>query len=645
MERISQERIHMVEYVGQQLGNYQLTRLLGEGSFAQVYLGEQIYLSTQAAIKILKAELTGEQVDWFQTEARTIARLVHPNVVRVLEFGMESKTPFLVLDYAPNGTLRQRHPKGTLLPLPTVVSYVKQIAEALQYAHDEKLIHRDVKPENLLLGRRNEVLLSDFGIALMVQAAQEPRLQNVAGTAAYIAPEQIQGQPRPASDQYSLGIIVYEWLTGGRPFDGSSDEIISQHLTVAPLSLREKLPTVAPAVEQVVMTALEKDPDRRFGSIRAFALALERASQFDARVSEQGGRPDEDSATFLPLKEPLVPLVSASEIPAVSPPSAFMAQAEPVGTVVCSYRDHLNAVRSLSWSSDGQRVVSASKDKMVHVWDATTGTNLQLFRDESDAVRVVAWSPEGSRIATVGVDALVRVWDFATNRLLITYRGHGGDAVNAMAWSPKQPLLATAAQDGTVHVWDTTTGQPVTIYRGHTSSVNAVAWSLDEPPSSSGRGYRIVTGGDDTLVQTWEASTGRNVSIYRGQPARVLSVAWSPDALSSFLKRDASGAQGGARVACGREDGMVQMWDTTTDREVLSYRYAAPISIVAWSPDGRRFAYASDDKTVQVWDTATNLKLFTFLHTAPVRVMAWSPDGKYIASGGGDTTIQVWVAP
>src|SRR5439155_5618190 len=137
----------MTERVGQQLGNYTLIRRLGEGGFAEVYLGEHIHLGTQAAIKILHTQLSTDNVDEFRIEARTIARLVHPHIVRVLEFGVEDKTPFLVMDYAPNGTLRQRHLKGTRLPLLTIISYINQIDDALQYAHDEKLIHRDIKPE------------------------------------------------------------------------------------------------------------------------------------------------------------------------------------------------------------------------------------------------------------------------------------------------------------------------------------------------------------------------------------------------------------------------------------------------------------------------------------------------------------------
>src|SRR5207237_1686469 len=130
----------MTDRLGQQLGHYRLLRLLGQGGFADVYLAEHVHLETQVAVKVLSMRLTGENVEQFRTEARTVARLVHPHIVRVLDFGVEDGTPYLVMDYAPHGTLRQLHPKGTRLPLPTIVTYVKQVAEALQYAHDAKLI-------------------------------------------------------------------------------------------------------------------------------------------------------------------------------------------------------------------------------------------------------------------------------------------------------------------------------------------------------------------------------------------------------------------------------------------------------------------------------------------------------------------------
>src|SRR5205085_7649386 len=129
------------------------------------------------------------------------------------------------------------HPKGTQLPLDTVVTYVIQVAEALQFAHQEKLIHRDIKPENLLLGRNNEVLLSDFGIAIMIQSSRSQHPQDTAGTIAYMAPEQLRGNARPASDQYALGVVVYEWLCGDRPFHGSLPEMASKQARTPPPSL------------------------------------------------------------------------------------------------------------------------------------------------------------------------------------------------------------------------------------------------------------------------------------------------------------------------------------------------------------------------------------------------------------------------
>jgi Protein kinase domain len=264
--------------VGQQLGNYRLVRLLGRGGFAEVYLGEHLRLGTSAAVKVLHTRLANRsEVESFQKEAHTIASLEHPHIVRVFDFDVINGTPFLVMSYASGGTLRHHHPKGSILPLPTIISYVKQVAEALQYAHDEKLIHRDVKPENMLVGRRGEVLLSDFGIALVAQSSRYQSTQDMAGTIAYMAPEQIHGKPRPASDQYALGVIVYEWLSGDRPFHGSFTEIAAQHAIVPPPTLREKVPAITPDVEHVVLTTLAKDPKQRFGSIHAFAIALEQA--------------------------------------------------------------------------------------------------------------------------------------------------------------------------------------------------------------------------------------------------------------------------------------------------------------------------------------------------------------------------------
>jgi serine/threonine protein kinase len=269
----------MTDRTMEQIGNYRIIRLIDRGGFAHVYLGEHIYLGTQVAIKILNTRLTVDDRNGFLTEARTIAHLVHSHIVRVLDFGIHNGVPFLVMDYAPNGSLRQQYPRGTRLPLNTTVSYVKQIASALEYAHNHKLIHRDIKPENILLGRDNQLLLSDFGIAVVARSSLSQSTQEVVGTVAYMAPEQVEGKPRPASDQYALAILMYEWLCGERPFHGSLTEIATQQLLTDPPTLREKAPDIPPTVEQVILRALAKDPKQRYSTIGVFAHAFEQASQ------------------------------------------------------------------------------------------------------------------------------------------------------------------------------------------------------------------------------------------------------------------------------------------------------------------------------------------------------------------------------
>jgi serine/threonine protein kinase len=264
-----------VWYPGKQYGNYQLLKLLGQGGFAEVYLGEHIYLHTPAAIKIVRS-LDEFDVNTFFGEARLAARLYHPHIVRVLDFDMEGEVPFLVMDYAPNGSVGYRYPAGSQPPIPVILEYVKQIADALHYIHNRNLIHRDIKPENLLLNQKDQVLLSDFGIAI---AAHKERTGEQApiGTANYMAPEQIEGHCCLGSDQYSLGVVVYEWLCGSRPFQGSMGIILNQHLSAKPPSLCQRVPDLPEAVEEVVFRALAKDPGQRFESVQAFAVGLHHA--------------------------------------------------------------------------------------------------------------------------------------------------------------------------------------------------------------------------------------------------------------------------------------------------------------------------------------------------------------------------------
>ncbi len=316
----------MSDRVGQQIGNYRLVQHLGSGGFADVYLAAQIYLDSPAAIKLLRTNLAQDDLESFREEARTLARLIHPHIVRLLDFGLEGTTPFLVMDYAPNGTLRQRHQRGERLPLATVVDYVQQIAIALQYAHNQKVIHRDIKPENMLLGRNQEILLTDFGIAVVAQSTRIQLTQETVGTISYMAPEQIQAHPRPASDQYSLGIVVYEWLCGSRPFSGSFTEVAAKHLMVPPLPLRGQVPYITPEIEEVVFIALAKDPKQRFGSIQAFALALKQASQARpgaySTIEQQGNMANQPSLATN-IMSPMV------QMPPPKPPVVLNTTASP----------------------------------------------------------------------------------------------------------------------------------------------------------------------------------------------------------------------------------------------------------------------------------------------------------------------------
>src|SRR5689334_19906982 len=285
----------MVDRTGQQAGEYRLARQLGTGTYGAVYQAEHeqhdwdVYqaevasssgsqASGQVAVKVFHTELTPELQSHFSTESQAL-HLQHPHIVHLHGSGFINNTPYVVMDLLPEGSLRQRYPLGSRVALAQVVYYVQQTAEALQFAHERGIVHRDLKPQNLLIRQNDEIVLSDFGIGVVLHAAGPLTRFELAESVPYAAPELLQGRPQVASDQYALAVIVYEWLCGVRPFTGTQESIIAQHQSLPPTPLRVYEPGILPAVEAVVLRALAKDPQARYPSIRDFAQALSQAAQ------------------------------------------------------------------------------------------------------------------------------------------------------------------------------------------------------------------------------------------------------------------------------------------------------------------------------------------------------------------------------
>jgi WD40 repeat protein len=600
----------MTDLLEHQLGNYRLIRLLGQGGFADVYLGEHIHLNTLAAIKVLAVRLTVDEIIQFRNEARTIARLEHPHIVHVLDFGVDDHTPFLVMSYAPNGTLRQKHPKGTRLSPAEVLPYIKQVADSLQYAHNEKLIHRDVKPENMLLDRNNQIMLSDFGLAMAAYSSSQEKTHDVSGTIAYMAPEQTRGKPRPASDQYALGIVAYEWLCGTRPFNGTYQEIAVQQIVNPPQPLHEHEPTIPSALEAVVLKALAKDPLKRFACIQDFADAFEHACQGLQATNT--------------VLQPALSTGSNSSQPTTMAPQQ--------GSSYSTDRSPSSKVYAVAWSPDRRHIASGGHEHVVQVWDSTSGVTTFTYRGHVAGVTTISWSPDGHHIASASLDKTIQVWNVDTGQKISTYQGHTG-MIYAVAWSPDGHQIASTnggGRDTTVHVWDATTGKLVFTYREHAYWTRAVAWSPDG---------KFIASGSLREVQVWHAANGDKVSSYRGHEGWVRAIAWSPD---------------GKRIASTSEDKTVQIWEVTKGKQITIFRgHTDWIGIVLWSPDGKRIVSASKDNSVQVWNvehlsvhahkaqSSDRIQIF-HAHTDSVFAVVWLPDGNHIASASGDGSVQVW---
>lgn len=628
--------------MSQDIGNYRLIRLLGRGASGEVHLGEHIHLQTFAAIKLLhdKGNLSTTDKEEFIKEAQIIAKLHHQHIVRVLDFAFTAQgIPFLVMEYAAQGSLRQRHPPGTQPPLLAIVAYLKHISAALTYVHQAGVTHADIKPENMLLGDANQLLLGDFGIATLSRSTT----QLICGTPAYMAPEQIQLHPCAASDQYALAIVAYEWLCGRVPFQGqTTSEIIAQQIQATPQPLRQFVPGLAVEIEQVVLRALSKDPAARFPDVAAFVSAFEQAAFMPTSIPALPPIPPTQPAaraTPIPPTQPMQvvqPVIgNATTILRINTQLVAPKPIKPItrkqGETLYALNLEAGAVRALAWSPDGNTLAAGSDYQEVFLWEALTGTGKHAYHLHEHQIRGLAWSPKRRVLASVCAEQLIHVWepDKTDPQPLLTYRGHVGNFTLGLAcvvaWSPSGLLLASAGTDQTAQVWRVSDGTLLCTCRGHSNDINALVWSPN--------GTQLATGSDDSSVRVWNAHSGQEIAVFQHHRRKVYSLAWSPD---------------GTRLTSAGEGSHVYTWqvsETTQPRYTMYQGHARSVYVLAWSPDGTQLASASRDTTAQIWRADDGAQQYMYTgHTSSVLSLAWSPDGAQLATADEDGQVRVWQA-
>ena len=333
--------------IGKRVGNYHILAAINSGSFGSVYQGKHIIFEDDpvVAIKLLHASLhTQQERTEFIKEAQLLKKLRHPYILRILDAGFQENMPYLVTEYAAGGSLRDhlRKYNGQPLPVEEAVAILTQIGQALHYAHQQHIVHRDLKPENILFNNQGEALLADFGIAVLLTTAHTTGWVGLGGTPPYMAPEQFEGLASPKSDQYALGCIAYELLTGCKLFSIPNPTLGAwwfHHTKVEPVPPRQYNRQLPASIEQAILTATSKDRANRHRDISAFIEAM--AGTKEHGITEEDVLFDSDHVSSITAKPP-------------------------VGTPLLTYRGHTAGADAFSWSPDGKRIASGSIG--VNIW-------------------------------------------------------------------------------------------------------------------------------------------------------------------------------------------------------------------------------------------------------------------------------------